>query len=194
MKNLIRIFIKYPILGNIILVAIFLFGFVGYKSLKTTFFPLIPSKTIIVEAYYPGASPEEIEEAIVTKVEDNLKGVTGIERVTSISRENNCSITVTVNTGLDVNIVLQDVKNAVDKISSFPVEMERLTVYRQESMNFGIDFVLTGNSDLVGLKKSAAKSNATYALWKAYLKFPSLASPMKRSRSVCGSKICVVTD
>ena len=85
MRKTIHTFIKYPILGNVLLVAIFLFGWVGYKSLTTTFFPLIPSKTIIVQAIYPGASPEEIEEAIVLKVEDNLKGITGIERVTSVS-------------------------------------------------------------------------------------------------------------
>ena len=85
MKNAIRTFIKYPILGNVLLVAIFLFGWVGFRSLKTTFFPLIPSRTIIIQAFYPGASPEEIEEAIVLKIEDNLKGVTGIERVESVS-------------------------------------------------------------------------------------------------------------
>ena len=73
MKTLIRNFIKYPILGHVILVAIFLFGYFGLKNLKTTFFPPIPSKTIMVTASYPGASPEEIEEGIVLKIEDNLK-------------------------------------------------------------------------------------------------------------------------
>jgi len=92
-----------------------MFGWGGFKSLKTTFFPLIPSKTINIQAFYPGASPEEIEEAIVLKIEDNLKGVTGIERVTSVSNENSCMITVTMLTGFDINVVLQDVKNAVIK-------------------------------------------------------------------------------
>ena len=106
MKKAIQLFIKYPILGNVLLVAMFLFGWVGFKSMKTTFFPIIPSKTIMIQASYPGAAPEEIEEAIVLKIEDNLKGVTGLERVTSVSSENSCLITITVLTGYDINVVL----------------------------------------------------------------------------------------
>lgn len=157
MKKVIHTFIKYPILGHVLLVSIFLFGWVGFKSLKTTFFPLIPSKTIIVQAFYPGASPEEIEEAIVLKIEDNLKGITGIERVTSVSNENSCLITVTMLTGYDINVVLQDVKNAVNQVSSFPAGMERLTIFRQERRNFAVDFVLAGDVDLGRLKQEARR-------------------------------------
>jgi len=157
MRNAIRTFIKYPILGHVLLVTFFLFGWVGFKSLKTTFFPQIPSKTIVVSAFYPGASPEEIEEAIVLKIEDNLKGVSGVERVESVSNENSCRITVTMLMGFDINIVLQDVKNAVNQVSSFPAGMERLTIYRQEWRDFAIDFVLAGNVDLYTLKQEARR-------------------------------------
>ncbi len=158
MRNINQAFIKYPIIGNAILVTIFLFGFFGFKSLKTTFFPQIPSKTIIVQASYPGASPEEIEEAIVLKIEDNLKGVTGIDRTTSVSQENSCQITVEVLTGYDIDVVLQDVKNAVNKVSSFPVGMERLTIYKEEMRNFAIDFVIHGDVDLKTLKYYARRA------------------------------------
>jgi len=157
MKNIIGTFIKHPILGNVILLTIFLFGYFGFKSLKTTFFPQIPSRTIIVQAAYPGASPEEIEEAIVLKIEDNLKGVTGIERTTSVSNENFCQIIVAVLTGYDIDVVLQDVKNAVNKVSSFPVGMERLTIYKLEMRNFAIDFVIHGDTDLRTLKTYARR-------------------------------------
>lgn len=158
MKKLISLFIKYPILGHVILVAIFLFGWLGYKGLLTTFFPLRPSQIISIQASYPGASPEEIEEAIVLKIEDNLKGLTGIERVESVSSENTCNITVTVLVGYDIDVVLQDVKNAVNQVSSFPVGMERLTIFRQEPRNFAIDFVLAGNVDLRELKQLARRA------------------------------------
>ncbi len=157
MKKAIQLFIKYPILGNVLLVAMFLFGWVGFKNMKTTFFPIIPSKIIMIQASYPGAAPEEIEEAIVLKIEDNLKGVTGLERVTSVSSENSCLITITVLTGYDVNVVLQDVKNAVNQVSSFPVGMERLTIYRRETRNFAIDFVLFGKVSLARLKQESRR-------------------------------------
>jgi multidrug efflux pump subunit AcrB len=158
MSSIIRNFIKYPILGNSILITILLFGYFGFRSLTTTFFPQIPSRIITIQAAYPGASPEEIEEAIVLKVEDNLKGVTGIERTTSVSRENYCQITVEVLTGFDIDVVLQDVKNAVNMVSSFPVGMERLTIFKQEMRNFAIDFVIYGNVDLTILKKYARRA------------------------------------
>jgi len=161
MKNAIRAFIQYPILGNVVLVAIFLFGWVGFTQLKTTFFPLIPSRTIMINAAYPGASPEEIEEAIVLKIEDNLKGISGIERVTSVSRENSCNINVTVLMDFDVHIVIQDVKDAVNQVSTFPAGMERITVFRQEPRNFALDFVLAGNVDLATLKREARRAERT---------------------------------
>ena len=145
MKEAIARFIRYPVLGHVLLVAIFLFGWIGFRSLKTTFFPIMPSRTIIISALYLGASPEEIEEAIVLKIEDNLKGLTGVERVTSVSNENSCRINVTVLAGYDVNILLQDVQNAVNQVSTFPSGMERLTIFRQEMRNFAIDFVLSGD-------------------------------------------------
>ena len=152
MKNIIKPFIKYPILGNVLIVAILLFGYVGFTSLNTTFFPPQPSRTIIINASYPGASPEEMEEGIVTKIEDNLKGISGIERTTSVSRENFCSITIRVLTDFDTNIVLQDVKDAVNQISSFPVGMDRISIYRREPFTFAIDLMVTGDVDLKTLK------------------------------------------
>ncbi|MBN1884856.1 MAG: efflux RND transporter permease subunit [Candidatus Krumholzibacteriota bacterium] len=152
MRNLIRPFIKYPLLGNVIIVALILFGWVGFSSLNTTFFPPQPSRTIMVTASYPGASPEEIEEGIVTKIEDNLKGVTGIERITSVSSENACSISIQVLANYDAAFVLDDVKDAVNQISSFPVGMERISVYRREPRTFAIDIMVTGDVDLKTLK------------------------------------------
>lgn len=157
MKNIIQTFIKYPIFGNIILTCLFLFGYFGFTSLKTTFFPPIPTKIVNIQAVYPGASPEEIEEGIVLKIEDNLKGLTGIERVTSVSSENSARIRVEIQSGFDIHNLLQEIKNAVDQISSFPVGMERLTVYKQEMRSFAIDFALHGDVELMTLKKQARR-------------------------------------
>ncbi len=158
MKNLIRYFIKFPILGNTILFTMVLFGIFGFTSTRTTFFPPVPSKYIMISASYPGAAPDEIEEAIVLKIEDNLKGVTGVERVTSVSRENACSINVEMTTGYDIDVVLQDVKNAVEQVSTFPDGMEQLKVFKQEMISFAADFVISGDVDLKVLKQYSRKA------------------------------------
>jgi len=153
MKNIIKYFVKYPVLGNSIFAMILLFGVIGYTNLKTTFFPDVPSKNIMITASYPGASPEEIEEGITLKIEDNLKGLTGVDRVTSTSSENVASINVELLSGFDATDLLQEVKNKVDQISSFPVGMEKINVYKLESMDFVVAFAISGDLELTELKK-----------------------------------------
>lgn len=153
MKQIINYFIKYPIAANLLMVAIFIMGVVGALSMKSTFFPEVESRMINIQLVYPGASPEEIEEGIVNKIEENLKGVTGIERITSTSRENSGSVQVEVLKGYDTDLVLQDVKNAVDQINSFPVDMEPPVVYKIESLGFAISFAISGKVDLKTLKR-----------------------------------------
>ena len=157
MRALIKHFIKSPVLGNAIFLAIFLFGFLAFKGMKTTFFPNVASDTIFISAAYPGASPEEIEEGITLKIEDKLKGVTGIDRVTSTSRENAATITIELLRGYDANVLLQEVTNAVDQISSFPVGLEKIRIYKQEQTDFVVAYSLYGDVDLSQLKTYARR-------------------------------------
>ncbi|MEP1856006.1 efflux RND transporter permease subunit, partial [Nonlabens ulvanivorans] len=96
MRKVIAYFIKHSVAVNVIVVGFVIFGIFGMLSLKSSFFPLTDSKIININATYPGASPQEIEEGVVLKIEDNLKGIEGIDRVTSASRENSGSITVEI--------------------------------------------------------------------------------------------------
>ncbi len=155
MRQLIGYFIKYPIVANLLLVLILIFGYFGLNNLNSTFFPNSESDIIQINATYPGASPEEIEKGIVLKIEDNLEGLTGIDRVTSVSRENTGSVTVEVKKGYDTDLVLQDVKNAVDRIAVFPTGMESIEVFKQENVSEAIRFSLSGDVKLKTLKRYA---------------------------------------
>ena len=130
MKGIINYFIKYPIAANLLMFALLIMGVAGLLNMKATFFPEVESRTINIQTVYPGSSPEEIEEGIVNKIEENLKGLTGVERVTSVSNENAGTVTIEVLKGYDTDIILQDVKNAVDRISSFPAGMEPPVLYK----------------------------------------------------------------
>tara|TARA_B100000809_G_scaffold105703_1_gene104220 strand:+ start:14293 stop:17451 length:3159 start_codon:yes stop_codon:yes gene_type:complete len=144
MKKLITYFIKYPVAVNIIIIAFGLLGWLGYTNLSSSFFPLTESKLISINVTYPGASPQEMEEGVVLKIEDNLKGVMGVERITSTSKENAASIRVEIIKGYDINVILADVKNAVDKVPSFPTGMEPAVVAKIEKIRETISFVVTG--------------------------------------------------
>ena len=86
MRKIITYFIKFPVAVNIFILTFFVFGIAGALSMKSSFFPLTESQNISISVTYPGASPQEMEEGIVLRIEDNLKGLVGIDRVTSVSR------------------------------------------------------------------------------------------------------------
>jgi multidrug efflux pump subunit AcrB len=156
MKKIISYFIKYPVAVNILIIAFIIFGIIGAKSIKSSFFPLTDSKIISINLIYPGASPSEMEEGVVLKIEDNLKGIVGVDRVTSISRENSATITVETVSGKNVDVVLSDVKNAVDRVPSFPSGMEPPIIAKVERIRPTISFTLSGeNIPLNTLKQYA---------------------------------------
>ncbi|AIY12130.1 efflux RND transporter permease subunit [Cellulophaga baltica] len=144
MRNIIAYFIKYHVAVTVFLIAITIFGAVGAFSLKSSYFPLTDSKNITISVVYPGASPQEVEEGIVLKIEDNLKGLEGVDRVTSTSRENSGSINVEIEKGRDVDFMLLEVKNAVDRVPSFPTGMEPLVVSKLEAVRQTISFAISG--------------------------------------------------
>jgi len=157
MRSIIQYFIKNSIAANILMVAIFIFGALGLKQIKSSSFPEVESKIINIQIVYPGSSPQEIEEGIISKIEENLKGITGVERVTSISSENSGSVTIEIIKGYDMDNKLQDVKNAVDQINSFPALMEPPTIVKRENIQRSISFALGGNVDLMTLKSYGRK-------------------------------------
>ncbi len=156
MRKVITHFIKYPVAVNVIIIGIIFLGILGMLSLRSSFFPLSESRIINISVVYPGASPQEMEEGIVLKIEDNLRGLVGIDRFTSVSSENSARITVEVIKGYDVDAVLQDVKNAVDRVPSYPVGMEPPVISKSIFRAEAISFVVSGeNVSLKALKAIA---------------------------------------
>ncbi len=161
MKGILSFFIKYSVAVNVLMLAIVLFGIMGLLQTKSSFFPQADSNIITVSIIYPGASPEEIEEGIVLKIEDNLRGLVGIDRVTSSSRENGASIIVEGLRDFDIDVLLTNVKNAVDRVPSYPPQMEPPVVSKLEILNDAISFTLSGKgANLKMLKQMARKIEA----------------------------------
>ncbi len=158
MKSAIDYFIKFPVAVNIVLLAVFVFGIGGLSRLKSSFFPLLDSNIINVTAFYPGASPAEMEEGIVLKIEDNLRGLVGIKRITSRSGENSATVTVEAIENYDIDVVLANVKNAVDRVPSFPSGMEPPVIAKQEARNEAISFTVSGKDVPLKTLKQIARN------------------------------------
>ena len=152
MKAFISYFIKYPITANLLMFLIFVFGIVGLNSLRSTFFPEMESRTILVQAISAGLSPIEVEESITKKIENKLEAVSGVENITSSSLENTSSIYIEMERGENMYVGLQNVNNAVDQIN-FNVDIDELFIRKIEFIMPTISFSVSSDGDLDYLKK-----------------------------------------
>ena len=163
MKKLIAYFIKFPIWANALIVITGIVGLLSLFLMPKSFFPEMNPNRVYIAVSYPGASPKEIEEGITTRIEESLNGIQNVKEITSKSSENVSNITVTGEEGINVDEMLQDVKNAVDGISQFPAGAEKPIVYAQTSRGMGgmsnvVGFYsLYGPDNLWELKKMAEK-------------------------------------
>ncbi len=154
MKKLVTTFIQYPFYSNLIVFTLVIGGVIGILSMKKSFFPEMRSREIYVSVAYPGASPKEMEEGITARIEEAVRGLIGIKEINSTSSENFARVQITTTGEYDIDVVLQDVKNAVDGISSLPSAAERPIVFKQRASTPVMRLALVGdNVDLITLKQ-----------------------------------------
>jgi VCBS repeat-containing protein len=120
-------------------------------------FPDITIPIINVSVIYPGASPEDIEESICVKVEEQVQGINGLKRITSSSNEGYGSINIEVENGYDIDGVKDEVKSQVDAITSFPEGAEKPTVRSFDGQPEVITIAVHGEVDEVSLLNIAEK-------------------------------------
>ena len=123
--------------------------------MNRSFFPDFSEKFINVSVFDPGASPKEMEEGVTLRIEEALRGIAGIKEVNSTSSENLATVQVEVTGEYDIDETLMEVKNAVDGITSFPVDAEKPIVNKRRSSTFAMFMSLSGDVDLLTLKKYA---------------------------------------
>ncbi|RLD24992.1 MAG: AcrB/AcrD/AcrF family protein [Bacteroidetes bacterium] len=133
MKKAIAFFIQHPLWANALIVLTVIFGLLSLFSMGSSFFPELTPNQVFVNVFYPGASPEEMEEGVTIKIEEAVKGINDIDEIQSVSSENSARITIIAYQGSDMENMLAEVKNAVDGINSFPVGAEKPIVFKQKS-------------------------------------------------------------
>ena len=125
MKRVLAAFAGNKVFANIILLMIFVAGGMAMFSMVRESFPQFSTDLITISVAYPGADPEEVEEAISLKIEDALETIEGIKQFTTTSAENIGTARIEVQEAYDVSDVLDQVKSKVDAISTFPVDSEK---------------------------------------------------------------------
>ncbi len=121
MKNgLIAYFAGNPVAANLLMLFFIVGGLIAGSNLPVQNFPEIDLRSVTVSVRSPGSSPREVREDIVRRLEENVVGLPGVERVVAAAYEGLAHVTVELATFADAAAVLDDVKNAVDRIENFP--------------------------------------------------------------------------
>lgn len=118
-------FAKNHVAANLLMLFCLLGGIITAFNIKVEVFPETTLDKITVKVEYKGASPAEVEESIITRIEERVAGLSGVRRIDSVARESWGIITVEVVQGWDVQKLLDDVKAEVDRITTLPDEAEK---------------------------------------------------------------------
>ncbi len=137
MRKVIQFFINRPVWGNAAIAIVLMFGLFSIFTMKRSFFPEMEPTQIYVSVFYPGASPVEMEKGVTIKVEQAVKGLSGIEEINSTSSENFSQVSIKAYTDTDIDELLGKIENSVNSINSFPQGAERPIVNKQESGGMG---------------------------------------------------------
>ena len=136
MRAIIAWWAHNPVAANLLMVGIVLAGLLGFKSMEREAFPFFKPNQVEVEVTWPGAAPQEVEEQIIIRLEQAIKELDNVYRVYATASESFARLEVLTYAGIDVNNFLDDIKNAVDSVTTLPRDVEniqvRRTVYRDE--------------------------------------------------------------
>ena len=155
MKQVLAAFARNTVFANILLVLIFLSGWLAVSSMTRETFPEFSLDMISISVPYPGADPEEVEEGISTKIEEAIEGIEGVKQYTTRSSESIGTVNIEVRENYDINRVLDKVRSKVDAISTFPVDAEKPVISEVTLKDPVILLYLTGSMDERRLKEWA---------------------------------------
>ena len=152
MKTIIAWFAENHIAANLLLILVVLFGASALLTMPQKSFPDIDVPIITVSVLYLGAAPEEVEQGVCVRIEEELEGVEGVKEIRSAANEGICTVSVELFEDTDKSKALDDVKNRVDAIDTLPTETEKPIINLITSVRSVMDIAITGPKDERALK------------------------------------------
>jgi multidrug efflux pump len=159
-----RFFIDRPIFAWVIALFIIVFGGVAIKQLPIAQYPTVAPPSVVISATYPGASAKTLDEAVISVIEQELNGSPGLAYMESVSQANGTGqITVTFETGTDINLAQVDVQNRLARASPrLPSAVTQQGVKVDKSRSNVLMFVMLSSTnpayDPVGMGDYASRN------------------------------------
>ena len=154
-KGVIAWFANNPVAANLLMISIIAAGLLGVFTIKKTIFPDFAADTIQVSITYPGAGADDIEQSVLLKVEEAVRNLSGIKKVVSTTWEGLGRVRIEVETGFDLDTLYNDVKVAVEGLTTLPVKAETPIVTKIEPENRVLLVTVSGDIDRLSLQRTA---------------------------------------
>lgn len=153
---------SHPVAGNLAMIVLLIGGMFLLMQSKKEVFPEFSLDMVLTTMAYPGASPEEVEQGIILAIEDAIKDVEGVGEISAKAFEGYAHITAEIDDKDEAIRINQDIKTAVDQISTFPVDAEDLTVSLLKSEERVMDIVLYGTANDLVLRRAAENARSRF--------------------------------
>lgn len=144
MNRAIAWFAHNHVAANLLMLLLIVGGLAAIPAIQQKSFPDIEIEVIQIGVPYLGAAPEEVEEGVCVRIEEEIQGIDGIERITSSASEGACGVSAELISGYPIDRALAEIKNAVDGITTFPSETEKPTVSHVALRRNAIQLALSG--------------------------------------------------
>lgn len=155
MKNLIAWFVKNPVAANLMMILMFAAGAYGYFSLEREFIPQTTVNGMTISVSWPGASPRDVEQQLITRIEEAVDGLDGIDYIESTAREGGGNVNVRTKLRIDYEQMLDQVKSRVDAIQNLPPDAFRPQIFRWDARADIMYLALYGDVDRLTLQREA---------------------------------------
>jgi len=131
--------------ANLLMAMFVIGGLILGRSIKQEVFPEVNLDQVTISVSYPGAGPDEVEEGIILKIEENISGIDGLKEIQAQAAEGFGTVTAVLREGEDIDQFLQDIKSEVDRIITFPQDAEKPVITKVLNRREVASLVVYGN-------------------------------------------------
>lgn len=155
MNGVISWMARNGVASNLLMMLILITGLIGFYNVTIKTFPETELDLIRIQVPYLGASPVEVEESIIRRIEEKIKSVEDIQEITATASEGMASVVVELVLGADTQRRLDEIKSKVDQITTFPIQAEQPQISQLSSQQRAIQIIISGDTSERELKELA---------------------------------------
>lgn len=155
MFGMVAWFARNAVAANLLMVVAFVGGVLGFNSMEREMFPVVPVAGASITMTWNGASPQDVEEQIITRIEEAVADIDGLERITSIARESFAVVNIRGRDDIDMKVFIDEIKLRVDQINNLPQAAFQPQVTRWEQRDWYFGMAIHGDVDQLTLKRVA---------------------------------------